>query len=154
MSDLKDTLPEEPQLMPGGLAVDDRGAVGFVNEFNFAGVKRFYTVRNHRAGMVRAWHAHYREAKYVTVLQGSAIIGAVKIDDWDKPSKNSEVHRHVLTAQKPTVLFVPAGYANGFMSLTQETILVFYSTSTLGDSMGDDVRYDARYWDIWNVIER
>jgi hypothetical protein len=32
--------------------------------------------------------------------------------------------------------------------------LIFFSTSTLEESRGDDVRYDARYWDIWQVIER
>ena len=31
----------------GDVAVDDRGEVGFVNDFDFAGVKRFYAVRNH-----------------------------------------------------------------------------------------------------------
>ena len=40
----------------------DRGEVGFVNDFDFEGVKRFYTLKNHPAGYVRAWHAHRREA--------------------------------------------------------------------------------------------
>ena len=31
----------KPTLIEGGLAVDDRGEVRFVNEFNFEGVKRF-----------------------------------------------------------------------------------------------------------------
>ncbi len=43
-----------PKILKGGVAVDDRGDVGFVNEFDFAGVKRFYTVANHRSGFVRA----------------------------------------------------------------------------------------------------
>ena len=60
MAEARNKIAEEPQLIAGGLAVDDRGAVGFVNEFDFAGVQRFYTVKNHRAGMVRAWHAHRR----------------------------------------------------------------------------------------------
>lgn len=143
-----------PRLIEGGLAVDDRGAVGFVNDFDFAGVKRFYTVTNHKAGFVRAWHAHRREAKYVTVLRGAAIIGAVKIDDWDNPSRDSKVYRYVLSSQKPAVVYIPAGYANGFMSLTEDALLVFFSTATLEETRGDDVRYDARYWDIWNVVER
>jgi len=143
-----------PRLLEGGLAVDDRGAVGFVNDFDFSGVNRFYTVTNHRAGFVRAWHAHRHEAKYVTVLQGAAIIGAVKIDDWENPSQESEVYRYVLSSSKPAVVYIPAGYANGFMSLTKDALLVFFSTATLEESRGDDVRYDARYWDIWEVIER
>jgi dTDP-4-dehydrorhamnose 3,5-epimerase-like enzyme len=144
----------QPRLLAGDLAVDDRGEVGFVNDFDFQGVKRFYTVRNHRAGFVRAWHAHRREAKYVTVLVGAAIVGAVPIDDWDKPSKDLSVVRHVLSAARPQILFVPAGFANGFMALTEDTKLVFFSTSTVEESRGDDVRYDARYWDIWSVEER
>ena len=143
-----------PRLIEGGLAVDDRGAVGFVNDFDFAGVKRFYTVANHKAGFVRAWHAHRHEAKYVTVLRGAAIVGAIKIDDWESPSRDGKVYRYVLSCQKPSVVYIPAGYANGFMSLTEGTLVVFFSTATFEESRGDDVRYDARYWDIWQVIER
>jgi dTDP-4-dehydrorhamnose 3,5-epimerase-like enzyme len=145
---------EGVRLIEGGLAVDDRGTVGFINDFKFAGVKRFYAVTNHRAGFVRAWHAHRREAKYVTVLQGAAVVGAVKIDDWSKPSKTSQVDRFILSAAKPSALYVPAGYANGFMSLADNTIMIFYSTATVEESRGDDVRFDARYWDIWQVVER
>ena len=143
-----------PRLLGGGLAVDDRGSVAFVNDFDFADVKRFYLVTNHRAGFVRAWHGHRREAKYVTVTRGAAVVGAVRVDDWDSPARDAEVHRHVLSAQKPSVLYIPAGYANGFMSLTEDATLMFFSTSTLVESSGDDIRYDARHWDIWGVVER
>jgi dTDP-4-dehydrorhamnose 3,5-epimerase-like enzyme len=144
----------EPVVLTGGLAVDDRGEVGFVNGFDFAGVKRFYTVRNHRAGFVRAWHAHRKEAKYVTAVSGAALVGAVRIDDWDKPSPSLPIVRHVLAAAQPKVLFIPAGYANGFMSLTDDTRLMFFSTSTLDESKNDDIRYDARQWNIWTIEER
>ncbi len=144
----------EPRVISGGLSVDDRGAVGFVNEFTFAGVKRFYTVSNHAAGCVRAWHAHRREAKHVTVLRGAAVVGAVKIDNWDSPSPAAPVRRFVLSAAQPAVLFIPAGYANGFMSLTADTLLGFFSTATIEESRADDIRYDARLWDIWKVVER
>jgi dTDP-4-dehydrorhamnose 3,5-epimerase-like enzyme len=144
----------EVTLYSGDLAVDDRGEVGFVNDFDFSGVKRFYSVKNHRQGFVRAWHAHQTEAKYVTVLEGSALIAAVKIDDWKNPSKDLPIARYVLSSRKPKVLFIPAGYANGFMSLTEDARLVFFSTSTLKESAGDDIRFDARHWDIWTVEER
>ncbi len=146
--------PVEPRIIRGSLAVDDRGAVGFVNDFDFAGVKRFYTVRNHRAGFVRAWHAHRREAKYVTAVSGAALVGAVAIDDWDHPSADAPVTRHVLSAHQPAVLHLPAGFANGIMSLTPETTLIIFSTATLAESLADDIRYDARYWDIWTIAER
>ncbi len=143
-----------PVLIPGGLAVDDRGTLRFANEFQFDGVRRFYMVSNHLVGLVRAWHAHRREAKYVFAVSGAAIVGAVEIDDWSRPSKDLQVHRYVLSANKPAVLFIPPGYANGFKSLSHDTRLMFFSTATLEQSCGDDVRYDAHYWDIWNVEER
>ncbi|HXI23634.1 MAG TPA: dTDP-4-dehydrorhamnose 3,5-epimerase family protein [Pyrinomonadaceae bacterium] len=144
----------EPRLIEGAMAVDDRGSVSFVNDFDFAGVKRSYLVTNHRAGFVRAWHGHRREAKYVTVVTGAAIVAAVKIDNWESPSRDLPIYRHVLSAQKPSVLYLPAGYANGFMSLTEDATLMFFSTSTVEESRGDDIRFDARYWNAWEVVER
>ncbi len=144
----------EPTLLNGGIAVDDRGSVSFVNEFDFAGVKRFYIVDNHRQGFIRAWHAHRHEAKYVVVVKGTALVAAVEIDDWDNPSKEQKIHRYVLSERAPRVLAIPAGYANGFMSLTNDARLMFLSTSTLEDSLNDDVRWESRYWDPWTVEER
>ncbi len=143
-----------PVLIAGGLAADDRGELTFVNDFHFDGVKRFYTVSNHRQGFVRAWHGHRREAKYVMAVAGAAVVGAVAVDDWTNPSAGRHVDRFVLSAHKPAVLYIPPGYANGFMSLTQDLKLMFFSTSTLEESKSDDIRFDSRLWDIWNVVER
>jgi dTDP-4-dehydrorhamnose 3,5-epimerase-like enzyme len=144
----------EPRLIRGALAADDRGEVSFVNDFDFAGVKRFYLVSNHAAGFVRAWHGHRREAKYVTVVQGTMLIACVLIDNWEKPSPDLPVQRFVLSARTPAVLFIPAGYANGNMSLTADAKAMFFSTSSLDESKGDDIRFDARLWDPWQVDER
>lgn len=147
-------MTSELRLIKGGLGIDDRGAVSFVNEFDFAGVKRFYMVENHKQGFIRAWHGHKKEAKYVSVVSGSAIVAAVKVDNWENPSKNLPVERYVLSARNPQILFIPAGYANGFMSLTEDAKLIFYSTSTLEESKGDDIRFESRLWDAWSVVER
>jgi dTDP-4-dehydrorhamnose 3,5-epimerase len=144
----------EPELLRGGLAVDDRGEVAFVNEFAFADVKRFYTVSNHAQGFVRAWHAHRNEGKYVLVVSGAALVCCVEIDDWDNPSADLDVKRFVLSERSPAVLRIPPGYANGFMTLSPDAKLLFFSTSTLEESLGDDVRFPARFWDPWSVEER
>jgi dTDP-4-dehydrorhamnose 3,5-epimerase-like enzyme len=141
-------------LMLGGLAADDRGELAFVNDFRFEGVKRFYMASNHRQGFIRAWHGHKRESKYVTAVSGAAIVGAVAIDNWDGPSRNLPVERFILSAHRPSVLYIPPGYANGFMSLTPDLKLMFFSTSSLEESQGDDFRYESRYWDIWQILER
>jgi dTDP-4-dehydrorhamnose 3,5-epimerase len=141
-------------LLTGGINVDDRGTIRHVNGFEFDGVKRFYVVENHRAGLVRAWHGHRREAKCVTVLTGAALVAAVAIDDWKQPALDAPVERFVLSSSAPAVLFIPPGYANGFMSLTPDARLVFFSTATLDESRADDVRFPARTWDPWGVEER
>lgn len=151
---MTDGAHEAPRLIEGAKAVDDRGSVTFVNGFDFAGVKRFYVVANHRRGFVRAWHAHRNEAKYVAAISGAAVVGAVAIDDWERPSKDAHIERFVLSADRPAVLYIPPGYANGFMSLTTDAKLAFFSTSTVDESRADDVRFDARYWDAWSVEER
>lgn len=150
----QEKLRLSPQLIEGDLSVDDRGEVAFVNGFNFEGIQRFYAVSNYAPGFVRAWHGHRHESKFVTVIHGTAVVGAVLIDDWEKPSRDAKVHRYVLSSAKPAVLHIPPGHANGFMSLTADTKLVFFSTSTVAESREDDVRFDARYWNPWEVTER
>ena len=52
------------------------------------------------------------------------------------------------------MLEIPAGYANGAMSLLPGTRLMYLSDATLDGSLGDDFRYPARHWDPWHVEER
>jgi dTDP-4-dehydrorhamnose 3,5-epimerase-like enzyme len=126
----------------GTVFADDRGFVRFVNEFDFTRVRRFYQVENHSKGFIRAWHAHEKEAKYVYVAKGSALIGAVDL-------KTETVTKTTLSSQTPSVLYIPAGYANGFKTLEDNTILMFFSTSTLEESKGDDIRFAYDKWNIW-----
>ena len=58
----------EPILIKGGLSVDDRGSVSFVNDFNFSDVKRFYMIQNHVQGFVRAWHGHKKRQNIFMLL--------------------------------------------------------------------------------------
>jgi dTDP-4-dehydrorhamnose 3,5-epimerase-like enzyme len=137
----------ETKMLNGGIAVDDRGSVRFVNDFDFSAVKRFYQVENHSRGFIRAWHAHQKEGKYVYVASGSALVGTVDLS-------TEQVQKFVLSAKSPKVLWIPPNYANGFMSLEENTILLFFSTSTLDESKGDDIRYPYDKWDIWNIEYR
>jgi len=147
-------MNKEPSLLKGGVVVDDRGEVGFVNEFDFKGVKRFYWVANHQRGFVRAWHGHKHEAKHATVVRGAMMICCIRIDDWDNPSPDLPIQSFVLSDKNPAVLFIPPGYVNGFKSLTDDAKIMFFSTSTIDESLGDDIRYPARMWDPWQVEER
>ena len=138
----------------GGKAIDDRGSLSFVNDLDLSQFKRFYVVENHSKGFIRAWHGHKNESKVVFVITGSALVAAVKIDNWNSPSKNLPVERVVLSSDKPSALYIPAGYANGFMTLTDAAKVIFFSSSTLKESSEDDYRFEARYWNPWEIEER
>ena len=140
---------QEPFILQGALSKDDRGEVSFVNDFSFPQVKRFYSVKNHKKYMIRAWHGHKKEAKFVYALSGKVLLGAIAIDDWIKPSKNLAVRTFTLTAKKPCIVYIPPGYVNGFQSLTSNARLMFFSTATLKESLKDDIRFDKDYWNIW-----
>ena len=144
----------KPFIINGDLSADDRGELMFVNQFNMELVKRFYVVSNHKQGFIRAWHAHKIESKYVFIVNGTALISTVQIDDWNNPSSDLAIDKFVLTAKKPSILYIPSGYANGFKTLSTETKIIFFSTSTLKDSIDDDYRYDAYKWNPWGIIER
>lgn len=141
---------DEPYLLNGDVFIDTRGKVSFVNDFTFSKIKRFYVAENDKKGTVRAWHGHKHEAKYIFAVSGEALVGAVKIDSWKNPSRKSKVYKFLLSFKKPAILHIPKGYANGFQSKTRDAKLIFFSTNTLDQSKKDDIRFDSRYWDIWN----
>lgn len=136
-------------MLTGDVFIDDRGELRFINDFNFEGVKRFYQVENHCKNFVRAWHGHRREAKHVYVASGSALVGVVQMDD-----ENAEPFKCVLSASKPRVLYIPPGYANGFMNLEDNTIIQFFSNTTLEESKDDDIRFPYNKWDMWGIQYR
>ena len=147
-------MSENVFFIKGGISVDDRGTLSFCNDFDMSDVKRFYTVSNHSSNFVRAWHAHKHEGKYVSVVSGSIIIASVKIDKWENPSKDLKVERFVLSEFNPGVIFIPGGYAHGYKTLVPDTRIIFFSTADLTKSVKDDYRYDAYYWNPWEIEER
>jgi len=139
-------------IIQGGIHDDNRGRLSYVNEFNFDDVKRFYTICNKSTNIVRAWQGHKIENKYFFVTSGSFLICGVKIDDWDNPSKNLPVEKHILSANKSKILMVPAGYANGIRALEEGSKLIVFSSNTLEDAKDDDYRFDAKMWFDWENI--
>ena len=142
------------ELIRGDKAVDDRGSVSFINEFRFGSIQRFYQVQNHHKNFVRAWHGHKKEEKFVYVASGAALVAAVKIDSWENPSPDLALEKFILSSEKPGILHIPAGYANGFMTLSEATVLLFFSSAKLEESLSDDFRFPSRFWNPWTIEER
>tara|TARA_Y200000002_G_C22536929_1_gene602223 strand:+ start:318 stop:758 length:441 start_codon:yes stop_codon:yes gene_type:complete len=135
-------------------SVDDRGYLHYCNSFDMTKYVRFYDVINYQRNFIRAWHAHKHEAKAVIVREGSAIVCLVKIDDWENPSKKLDIKKFFLSKHSPKLIEIPAGYANGFMSLEPNTKVTFYSDKKLDGSLNDDFRYEYDYWNPWKITFR
>lgn len=94
-------------LIKGNLHTDHRGTVRFVNDFNFDGIKRFYTITHPDTTTIRAWQGHKLETKYFYVTKGSFLINWIKIDNWQQPSKDLKIHTHTLSDTESEILITP-----------------------------------------------
>lgn len=135
------------------MRTDERGNVCFVNAFDFRDIKRFYVVENSDAAPIRAFHGHKKEGKYVYIATGTALLCAVYVDDFDRPSKEAAVERYILSDKKSQILSIPPHFANGWKMLEANTKVIFFSTSTLASSLNDDFRFPYDYWGahVWDT---
>ena len=147
-------MKKKIKLIDADISIDDRGELIFCNNFDMKKIKRFYHISNFSTPFVRAWHGHKIENKYIMTTKGSALVAAVQVDDWKKPSKSLNITTFLLNDKKPKLLFIPGGYAHGYKTLLPDTRLVIFSTATLKESLKDDYRYEAYYWNPWKIKER
>jgi dTDP-4-dehydrorhamnose 3,5-epimerase len=76
------------------------------------------------------------------------------MSDTIAPSKDSPVFRFVIDSESNTAIYIPAGYANGLMSLTMDAEFTVISSASLEESKGDDYRFPFDYWEAWNIEQR
>lgn len=135
---------------------DDRGIfVPFLNnannladEKNLA-IKRNYFVYNYGKNVIRGFHFHKKEWKYFIIVNGAAKFVAIN------PENPEEKFTFISSSRKPNLIVIPPGYANGWISLEDNTILICASTSTFEESINDDQRFDPYKWgDVWSVKGR
>lgn len=144
----------EPQKILGGRFADDRGflkALTFPQGFM---PKRLYSVNNWRPHFIRAWHGHKLESKLIYMSKGAGIVAAVHMSDHIEPDKNAPVFRFTIDSESHTAIFIPSGYANGLMSLTNDAEFTVISNATLEESKGDDYRFAFDYWKAWDIEQR
>lgn len=134
---------------------DDRGTfVPFLNstdnlESAQIPVKRMYYVYNYGKNIIRGFHFHKKEWKYFIIVSGAAKFVAIN------PEDSKEVYTFVSSSRKPCLVVIPPGYANGWVSLEDSTVLVCASTSSFEESVADDQRMDPYTWgDVWSVKSR
>tara|TARA_B100000579_G_scaffold382768_1_gene352168 strand:- start:38 stop:454 length:417 start_codon:yes stop_codon:yes gene_type:complete len=137
----------KPKIIKEKIFLDDRGFVRTLSNLKFKKIKRIYFVNNFKKNFIRAWHAHKKESKYAYVLKGTVMFGAVNL-------KNNKVSKFFIDEKIPKLLFIPPNYANGFMNLSNDSIVMFLSDKTLNQSLNDDIRFPYDKWNIWGIKNR
>ena len=127
----------KPNLFESNSNSDHRGTVSFTNDLNLSKVVRTYKVTNKQVRTVRAWHGHKVEEKWISVEDGEFLVCAVKIEDFENPSKDEEVFKFNMTHDSG-ILYIPKNYANGAMNLTENNTVRYYSSLPLEESIIDD----------------
>lgn len=139
-----------PDVIDIPVYTDDRGYVYCaLDNMEDVGIKRTYVVENFNKGMIRAWHGHKKAKTLMHVIKGAVKVAALNMKNHE------DVKTAVLTERKPQMFYVPAGYYNGAVSLTEGTKILVYSTLTFDEVKKDDFResYKVR-GDIWEVKNR
>ena len=127
---------QKPKLITGGIHVDDRGKLEFINDFDLSRVRRFYKTTHFDTETVRAWQVHTKETKWFHCIKGR-----FKIQVADLITK--EVKSFTLEENKTTVLHIPPGNANGFIALEQNSTLMIFSDKTLEETKEDNNRMET-----------
>jgi dTDP-4-dehydrorhamnose 3,5-epimerase len=129
---------------------DERGL--FFESFNAArfetatGLKRQFLQDNHsisRKGVLRGLHYQlppYEQGKLVRVVLGAVFDVAVDIRR-DSPTRGQWV-AEILTAENRKQLWIPEGFAHGFLALADDTEFLYKTTNMYDKGSERGIRWD------------
>ncbi len=141
----------EPYLITGGIFQDKRGILKFVNELDLSPIKRFYIIYSGK-NSVRAWQGHKKEFKYFYAIKGKFTIFTVKIDNWGNPDKKLKPKEFSLDEESSKVLIIPPGFANGILTLDDDSYLLIFSNLSINEAKEDLYRFNEEFWVNWGEI--
>ena len=136
----------QSKLFKGEKYEDQRGRLYFNNNFDSSIVKRIYFIENINVNFIRGWQGHKIEQRSFSAVCGSFKIELIKIDDWNKPSKNLIKKKFILNSKTLDVLHIPKGYVSSIQSLQLKSKLLVMSDFLLGE-INDELRYDLDYFE-------
>ena len=158
----------EPTMLKVQSISDDRGyLVPITDDIDHDLFHRCYIVGDYGKNVIRGLHYHKLEAKVFTIVSGAAKFVTLNLPE-DVADRNDEIEIHNMISENPDlvqtfvlssrhhgVLYVPPFYANGWISLEDNTILTSLSNLRFEQAKDDDIRISP--WvvdDSWDVIGR
>jgi dTDP-4-dehydrorhamnose 3,5-epimerase-like enzyme len=128
-------------------------------------IKRSCFVGDYGRGVKRGIHYHKKEWKIYAVLTGAAKFLSVEIPEelieQNDPAAvkgflaaNPDcIKSYVMSYRSPKLLVIPPNRANGWISLEENTNVLFFSNLTFEEAKSDDYRYHhsvvpSKQWEI------
>jgi dTDP-4-dehydrorhamnose 3,5-epimerase len=140
---------EGPLLIEATELIDERGAFMETYKetaFKAAGINDTFSQDNHSLSarnVMRGLHFQknpYAQAKIIRVVSGKAFDVGV---DIRKNSRSFGKWFHViLSAENRTMLYLPAGFAHGFLALSDGTELLYKTSAEYNPSAEGGIRFD------------
>lgn len=160
---------KEPKLINVQSISDDRGVLlPFTDYIDDEMFKRAYIVEDYGKGVIRGLHYHKEEIKIFTIATGAAKFITMKLPkDIAERNDDNEIKTYldknpdsiktfVMSSRHHAVLIVPALYANGWVSLEDNTVLFSLGSIRWEKAMHDDIRINPYIIgnEKWQVIGR
>lgn len=134
----------KPLIISGNFFEDARGKIKFNNDFDTSEIKRIYFIENNE-GVKRAWQGHKIEKRWFSCVIGSFLIKLIKIDNWDKPSKELEILEFILYDHNFEILHIPSGYVSSIEAIETNSKLMVMADYFLGEIV-DEYRFPLEYF--------
>jgi dTDP-4-dehydrorhamnose 3,5-epimerase-like enzyme len=133
-------------IISGGISLDDRGQIRYVNEFDMSLIKRFYIIKNRDTELIRGWRGHKIEHRWFYVLSGTFEILFIKIDNFLNTSPDLPIEKRLFSADDLLILHVPNGYATAFRAIEPDSELLVYADQSIEHAFKDNYTWDLNYF--------
>lgn len=156
---LEKTYIQDLILLTPNVYEDERGY--FMESFNQKNIDKLIKDRFvqdneslSKKGVLRGLHFQrppFEQSKLIRVIKGSILDVAV---DLRKNSKTYGKHfKHVLSDKNKKQLYIPKGFAHGFLSLEEETILNYKCSEFYNAASEDSILWNDTDLNIdWGII--
>lgn len=132
-------------IFKGNRHEDERGIITYNNEFDASKIKRIYTIENNSTDFVRGWQGHQVEQRWFACMKGAFEISVIEIDDFENPSKELKISKHLLDDKELTFLHIPAGCVTAIQSKIEGSKLLVLADYALGE-IQDEFRFPLRFF--------
>lgn len=132
-------------ILKGDFYQDERGVITYNNNFDASIIKRIYTIENSSIDLIRGWQGHKIEQRWFATMLGSFEIDVIKLDNFEKPSKDLIISKYTLTDKNLTYLHIPQGYITAIRAIDKNSKLLVLSDYALGE-VNDEYRFPIDYF--------